>query len=320
MPPAGDVSARPTGSAPAAARPRANRARGAVRHLFNTLGYSLARRDRKELDCPSVPPPSAEMVERAAGYFANSFPISPKSGLSEAQIAERVKDYFWHYPFQFGDLFVEAGALHFRGLQGRHYRRYLHIFPALLSLTGGSLDAQTVLDIGCNAGFWAIQAARAGARSVLGVDGSAKNVKQANLIREIVGLDGVEYRVLKADEVSRKELGEFDLTLFLGLLYHLDKPVEALERLYDVTRRWAVVDTTLARSDVPEGVPILKLEEDVVNAQYVSNRIALVPSKSAVPFLLKNAGFREVFWIRNTRRDLPLDYATGARMTFIAVK
>jgi 2-polyprenyl-3-methyl-5-hydroxy-6-metoxy-1,4-benzoquinol methylase len=320
MPPVGDVPAPPAGRVPAAARPRTNRARGAVRHIFNTLGYSLARKDQKEFDCPSVPPASAELVARAAGYFANSFPISPKSGLSEAQIAERAKDYFWHYPFQFGELFIEADELHFRGLQGRHYKRYLHIFSALLSLTGGSLDGQTVLDIGCNAGFWSIQAARAGARSVLGVDVSAKNVEQANLIRDIVGLDGVEYRVLKADEVSRKDVGEYDLTLFLGVLYHLDKPVEALERLCDVTRRWAVVDTTLARSDVPEGVPILKLEEDVVHAQNVSNRIALVPSKSAVPLLLKSAGFREVYWVRNASRDLPLDYVTGARMTFIAAK
>ena len=300
--------------------PRAGRARGAVRHIFNTLCYSRARKDQKELDCPSVPPPSAELIARAEGYFASSFPISPKSGLSGTQIAERAKDYFWHYPFQFGEHYIEADELHFRGLKGRHYKRYLHIFPALLSLTGGSLDGRTVLDIGCNAGFWSIQAARAGARSVLGVDVSAKNVEQAELVRRIVGEDRVEYRVLKADEVSRKDLGEFDLTLFLGVLYHLNKPVEALERLSDVTRRWAVVDTTLARSDVPEGVPILKLEEDVVHAQNVSNRIALVPSKSAVPLLLKTAGFREVFWVRNTGRDLPLDYVTGARMTFIAVK
>jgi len=320
MPPVSDASARSTGATPVAAGARQNRARGAVRHLFNTLGYSLARKDQKDPDCPSMPLPSAAMVERAAHYFANAFPISPKSGLTEADIAQRVKDYYWHYPFQFGELFVEADELHFRGLQGRHRQRYLHIFPALLSLTGGSLDSRTVLDIGCNAGFWSIQAARVGARSVLGVDGSPKNIAQANLIREIVGLDGVEYRVLKADEVSRAELGEFDLTLFLGLLYHLDKPVEALERLYDVTKRWAVVDTTLARSDVPEGVPILKLEEDIVHSQNASNRIALVPSKSAVPLLLKRAGFREVFWVRNASRDLPLDYVTGARMTFIALK
>jgi 2-polyprenyl-3-methyl-5-hydroxy-6-metoxy-1,4-benzoquinol methylase len=260
------------------------------------------------------------MVEQAARSFANSFPISPKCGLSEAEIRERLKDYFWHYPFQFGNLFIEATELHFRGLSGRHYQRYFHIFPALLSMTGGSLSSQTVLDIGCNAGFWSIQAARAGARSVLGIDASAKNVEQASFIRDLIGLEGVEYATMAANDVSREALGEFDLTLFMGLLYHIDKPIEALERLYAVTRRWAVVDTTLARSDVPDGVAVLKLEEDVVHDQNVSNRLALVPSRSAVPLLLKHAGFREVFWVKPASSDLPLDYMTGGRMTFIAVK
>jgi hypothetical protein len=139
-------------------------------------------------------------------------------------------------------------------------------------------------------------------------------------VRDLIGLDGVDYQVCLANDVSAERLGQFDVTFFLGLLYHLDRPLEALARLCEVTRRFAVVDTTLARSDVPDGVPILKLEEDVVHAQNVSNRVALVPSKAAVPLMLRHAGFKDVFWIRNTARNLPLDYRTGARMTFIAAK
>jgi hypothetical protein len=106
----------------------------------------------------------------------------------------------------------------------------------------------------------------------------------------------------------------------LGLLYHIAKPIEALERLYDVTRTWAVVDTTLARSDVPDGAPVLKLQEDDVHEQNASDRLALVPSKNAVPLMLRHVGFRQVFWVPNASRNLPLDYLTGARMTFIAVR
>jgi hypothetical protein len=87
-----------------------------------------------------------------------------------------------------------------------------------------------------------------------------------------------------------------------------------------VTRRWAVVDTTLARSDARDGVPILRLEWDDVHEQNISNRLALVPSKAAVPMMLRTAGFKEVYWIQNASRDLPLDYRTEARMTFVAAK
>jgi 2-polyprenyl-3-methyl-5-hydroxy-6-metoxy-1,4-benzoquinol methylase len=301
-------------------KPQGSRARGALRDMFNTLGYSLARKDEATLACPSLPPPSEDMVERAASYFANCFPISPKLGMSEAQIAERLKDYTWHYPFKFGDLFVDADQLQFKGLHGRHYQRYLHIFPALLSMVGGSLSSKTVLEIGCNAGFWCIQARRAGARSVLGLEADPKNVEQANLILNLSGMDGIEYRAMNAYDVSREAIGEFDVTFFLGLLYHIDKPIEALERMYEVTKSLAVIDTTVARSDVRAEVPILKLQEDAVGDQYFSNRLALVPSKSAVPLMLKHAGFREVFWVPNASRNLPLDYLTDARATFIAVK
>jgi tRNA (mo5U34)-methyltransferase len=303
-----------------AARPRPSRAKTALRHVFNTLGYSLARKDEARFDCPSLPLPASDIVAKAERTFANRFPISPRSGLTEEQVATRVKDYFWHYPFQFGNVFVDATEVHMQGLDGRHRKRYGHIFPPLLTLAGGSLDSLSVLDIACNAGFWSIQARRAGARSVLGVDVSPKNVEQAEFVRDVAGLDGIEYRVTRANDVSREVIGEFDVTFFLGLLYHMDKPIEALERLYEVTRRWTVVDTTLARSDAPDGVPLLRLEWDDVHDQNVSNRIALVPSKAAVPMMLKHVGFKEVYWIQNASTDLPLDYRTDARMTFIAVK
>jgi len=310
----------PLGQATVGGRARPSRAKAAIRHVFNTLGYSLARKDRAAFDCPSLPLPTPEMVARAEKTFANRFPLSPRSGLTEAQVAARAKEYFWHYPFQFGNLFIDATEVHMQGLDGRHRKRYGHIFPPLLTLAGGSLDGLTVLDIACNAGFWSIQARQAGARSVLGVDVSPKNVEQAEFVRDVAGLDGIEYRVTKANDVSRAGLGEFDLTFFLGLLYHMDKPIEALERLHEVTRKWAVVDTTLTRSDVPDGVPVLRLEWDDVHDQNISNRLALVPSKAAVPMMMKTAGFREVYWIQNASRDLPLDYRTDARMTFLGVK
>jgi tRNA (mo5U34)-methyltransferase len=310
----------PAGAARPEPSPRARRVRFGLRQMLNTLGYALARKDRDVFDCPALPPPTEEMVEKAASTFANTFEVSPGCRLSRDEIAAKVKEYFWHYPFQFGDVFVDADGPHFRGLRGRHYQRYFHMFPPLLSLTGGSLAGKSVLDVACNAGFWTIQSRRAGAQRVVGLDLGPKNVEQARFIQDVIGLDGVEYRQMNAYEVSREALGEFDVTLFLGLLYHFDKPIEALERLFEVTRSVAVIDTTLARSDVPAGVPMLKLQEDLVHDQNGSNRVAFVPSKSAVPLMLKHVGFREVFWIPNASRDVPLDYMTGARMTFIAMK
>jgi 2-polyprenyl-3-methyl-5-hydroxy-6-metoxy-1,4-benzoquinol methylase len=260
------------------------------------------------------------MVERATGYFSNRFPISPGCSMSRDEIERRVQEYFWHYPFSFDDLHVRAQLLHFKGLEGRHYQRYCHFFPELLSLCGGSLAGRSLFEFGCNAGFWTIQARLAGAERVVGVDLSEKNIEQAEFVLDVIGLDAIEYRTLNVYDVTREDVGEFDLTFFLGVLYHIDKPIEALERLYEVTGEIAVVDTTLARSDIPDGVAALKLQEDRVHAQNFSNRLAMAPSASAVPVMLRHVGFRDVFWVQNTSKNLPLDYTTRARMTFIARK
>ena len=292
----------------------------AMRQLVNVLGYSLAKKDTSGMNCPELPAPSAEAVSKSRAVFRNTFDIAPSCPYSREELERRIREYFWHYPFRFGDIDVEADPAHFRGLEGRHFQRYQHFFPAVLSQAGGSLSGKRVLEIGCNAGFWCIQARLAGADYVQGVDVSEKNAEQARFIRDIIGLDKLDYRALNATEVSAQVLGEFDVVFFLGLLYHLDKPIEALERLHSVTRGFAVIDTNVARADVSPDVPLLKLEEDLVHEQNISNRVALVPTKSAVPVMLKYVGFREVYWISNRSESVPLDYRTLARMTYIAVK
>lgn len=290
-----------------------------IKLFFKTFRHELTKIDSQRLKCPSLPMPSREIVRMATTYFSNSFPISPQCGMTQEEIEKKIKSYFWHYPFEFGGLFVNADHVGFAGIHGRHYQRYFHIFPAILSMTGGSLSGKTVLDIACNAGFWSIQARLAGADSVLGVEASSKNVEQANFILQLIGLEGIEYRVMNAYDVSKDAVGEFDITFFFGILYHLDKPIVALERLYEVTKNFAVVDTRLSLGI--SRIPVLRIKEDIVHDQNFTNRLAFVPSDKAVPLMLRHVGFREVFRVPNSARNLEtLDYLFGVRRTFIAVK
>ncbi len=285
--------------------------------LLQPFGYEIAlhKTDHPRFRPPILPAPSPEIVEQSKKYFRNSFPISPQCRLTPAEIDQKIASYFWHYPFEFGGRVVNSDHRSFKGMQGRHYQRFLHIFPAVLSLTGGSLAGKSVLDIACNAGFWSIQARLAGAASVLGVEASAQNIDQANFILELTGLDCIKYQVLNAYEVSKQALGEFDITFFFGLLYHLDEPLLALSKLYEVTQGFAVVDTSMAKSPVPT----LSLKEDAVHDQNFSNKLKLVPSKSAVPMMLRHVGFSKVAWVPDFTNNR--DYQPGGgRGTFIAFK
>jgi tRNA (mo5U34)-methyltransferase len=90
------------------------------------------------------------------------------------------------------------------------------------------LGGRSVLDIGCNAGFYSIEMKRRGAGRVLGVDSDPRYLAQARLAAETLGHGDIEFRRLDVYDVGA--LGErFDLVIFMGVLYHLRHPLLALD-------------------------------------------------------------------------------------------
>ena len=94
----------------------------------------------------------------------------------------------------------------------------------------------TVLDIGCNAGFYSIEMKLRGASRVLGIDHDNDYLQQARFAAEVLGLD-ISFDLMSVYEVG--QLREcFDVVLFLGVFYHLRHPLLAL----DLIRRHAAKD------------------------------------------------------------------------------
>lgn len=175
------------------------------------------------------------------------------------------------------------------------------------------LRGKSVLDVGCNAGFYAVEAKRRGAARVLGVDGQRQHVRQALFVRKALGLD-LEFRRMNVYELSRRTAGRFDITLALGLVYHLKHPVLALENLFEVTRELLIVETAI----MPPGMtpqtfthPVGGLDVRLHPLVYVENPPAakeqvynwFLPSTEALVALLKHTGWREVevFEVRDER-------------------
>ncbi|MGZ8842366.1 MAG: DUF1698 domain-containing protein [Pyrinomonadaceae bacterium] len=110
------------------------------------------------------------------------------------------------------------------------------------------LSGQSVLDVGCNAGFYSIEIKRRGATRVLGIDSQRELIRQANFVRKVLGLD-IEYQRLSVYDLDPRALGQFDVTLALGLIYHTKHLVLALEKLFLVTRRLLVLETAIYPPD-----------------------------------------------------------------------
>lgn len=91
------------------------------------------------------------------------------------------------------------------------------------------LAGASVLDIGCNGGFYSIALKRRGAGRVLAVDVDDRYLKQARFAADTLGLD-IEFQKRSVYEVDQIE-GQFDYVLFLGVFYHLRYPLFALDKV-----------------------------------------------------------------------------------------
>src|SRR5688500_14444507 len=106
------------------------------------------------------------------------------------------------------------------------------------------LSGKSVLDVGCNAGFYSVEAKRRNASRVLGVDAMRREIMQANFVRRALDLD-IEFRSLSVYDLSVATVGRFDVTLALGLIYHLKHLVLGLEKLAQVTKDTLIIETAL---------------------------------------------------------------------------
>jgi 2-polyprenyl-3-methyl-5-hydroxy-6-metoxy-1,4-benzoquinol methylase len=92
---------------------------------------------------------------------------------------------------------------------------------------------KTVLDIGCNAGFYSFAAKLRGAKSVLGLDHQPHYIEQARLFREILGV-AVDLQVSDGHDLDER-LGTFDVVINTGVIYHLQNPMDFLTRMAKLT-------------------------------------------------------------------------------------
>lgn len=153
----------------------------------------------------------------------------------------------WFHNLDLGG--VETAPDHFLGDYPRFkFARFAAALPA-------DLRGKTVLDIGCNAGFYAFEMKRRGAARVLGIDECPRYLEQARFAAGELGFPDIEFRQLSVYDVAA--LGErFDVVLFMGVLYHLRHPLLALDLIREHVAADRMLFQTMQRgSDAVASVP-----------------------------------------------------------------
>jgi tRNA (mo5U34)-methyltransferase len=164
--------------------------------------------------------------------------MSGTVGLPRDEIRRRIEALGdWFHNIDIGG--VMTAPHHFlHDYPASKWRHFAHAIPQ--DLTG-----RTVLDIGCNGGFYSLEMKRRGARRVLGIDFDERYLAQARLASELTGLD-IEFRKLSVYDVA--SLGErFDVVFFMGVLYHLRHPLLALDLIHEHVAKDLLVFQSMQR-------------------------------------------------------------------------
>jgi tRNA (mo5U34)-methyltransferase len=193
---------------------------------------------------------------------------------------------------------VNTAPSHFLGdYPAVKWRRFANAIPS--DLTGKS-----VLDIGCNAGFYAMEMKRRGAARVLGLDTDPDYLAQARFAAEVRQFD-IEFRHMSVYDVGA--LGEsFDVVLFLGVLYHLRHPLLALDLIHEHVADGLLVFQSMQRGS--SEIDSLKSNYDFWTTDpfeesgfpkmhFVEHEYAedwtnwWIPNRACVEAMLRSAGF-----------------------------
>jgi tRNA (mo5U34)-methyltransferase len=110
------------------------------------------------------------------------------------------------------------------------------------------LAGWSCLDIGCNAGFYTFELAKRGA-TVLGIDFDDRYLAQARWAAGQFDVRGrVRFERMQVYDLARLD-EQFDLALFMGVLYHLRYPMLGLDLVCQRVRRLMIFQTLTMPGD-----------------------------------------------------------------------
>lgn len=179
------------------------------------------------------------------------------------------------------------------------FRKFADALPA-------DLGGMSVLDIGCNAGFYSVEMKRRGAARVLGIDSDDRYLEQARLASRALGFDGVEFVNMSVYDVG--SLGErFDIVLFMGVLYHLRHPLLALDLIREHVAGDMLIFQSMQRGsqevaaldrDYPFEEEAIFDRPDYPHLAFIEHEYShdwsnwWVPNRACTEAMLRAAGFR----------------------------
>lgn len=255
-------------------------------------------------------------------HLIRTIPTIRQKGYTEETLA-KYPEWFYEFSFSNGAKSKVVDPL----TSEIHQTRADLIFPFLDELFRGRWGEVRCLDFACHQGWFATQVALRGAGKVRGIDVRNEHVERASAIRDLGPIDNMTFSERNLFQVRPEDDGIYELTLFLGILYHLDNPLEALRIVRSVTEKLCVIETQVARaspelhclwgSGAPRSGPgIAIVPSDESHVEGVRN-VVLVPTLSALYQMLHASGFDRLY-LSIPSSNMNAQYANFDRVVIFA--
>ncbi len=166
-----------------------------------------------------------------------------------------------------------------------------------------SLEGKTVLDVGAWDGYFSFEAEKCRAKRVLATDYFAWHVQPGKAGFDLAKKhfnSKVEEMDIDVLDLSPQSVGRWDIVLCLGVLYHMQHPLLALEKVASVTKEMLILETV---------VDMLSYHRPAI-AFYPSGELAndstswSGPNPAAVVAMLKTVGFQRVEIVSDVRSQI----------------
>jgi hypothetical protein len=231
--------------------------------------------------------------------------------LPVSTLIEQARSKEWFYAYELPDGST-VPTYHGLDIQAIHDTRWRMLRDCLDERFGPPADADranlSALDLACHQGWFAVKLAQSGFGRVQGVDARAGHVADSRLIAAIYGLDGLSFSQGDVHALDAAELGQFDVVLMLGLLYHLENPVGALRVCRALCRKLCLIETQVVPGisgyvdygsyefvrPLKGSFGIIDETADTHGPEASVTGICLVPSLEALLWTLQKVGFSRV--------------------------
>lgn len=175
----------------------------------------------------------------------------------------------------------------------------------------GSLDDKKLeaIDLACHQGWFSSQLVTLGFDKVLATDARDTHIADARLIFNALDQSG-EIRTLQSDvhSLDTTALGKFDLVLCFGLIYHLENPIGALRKAFELCKNVCLIETQIAPGQsgmvdygsyrfvkqIEASFVVIDETHETHGSEASTQGICLIPNLDGLIWILGKIGFSRV--------------------------